>query len=69
MSQASAVARSLPPSQLEVLLFDVNETLLDLTKLKKAVISAFGDRSAFRQWFGLLLQYSLVATVHSTLRF
>jgi len=54
---------SLHPNQLKVLLFDVNETLLDLSKLKKAVISAFGDRSAFRQWFGLLLQYSLVATV------
>lgn len=63
MPQAPAVARSLPPGQLKVLLFDVNETLLDLTKLKKAVISAFGDKSAFRQWFGLMLQYSLVATV------
>jgi 2-haloacid dehalogenase len=51
------------PGQLKVLLFDVNETLLDLSKLKKAVISAFGDKSAFRQWFGLLLQYSLVDTV------
>ena len=51
------------PNQLQVILFDVNETLLDMSKLKKAVIAGFGDKSAYRQWFGLLLQYSLVATV------
>jgi len=51
------------PGQLKVLFFDVNETLLDMSKLKKAVVAAFGDKSAYRQWFGLLLQYSLVATV------
>ena len=50
-------------SEPPVILFDVNETLLDLSKLKKAVIAAFGNPAAFRQWFGLLLQYSLVDTV------
>lgn len=47
----------------KVLLFDVNETLLDLSKLKRAVPKAFGNKHAFKQWFGLLLQYSLVDTV------
>jgi 2-haloacid dehalogenase len=46
-----------------VLLFDVNETLLDMSPLKRAIGKAFGSPHAFRQWFGLLLQYSLVDTV------
>ncbi|GAC1595915.1 MAG: haloacid dehalogenase type II [Hymenobacter sp.] len=59
----SAAPQPPRPGQLKVLLFDVNETLLDLSKLKKALVSAFGNKAAFRQWFGLLLQYSLVDTV------
>ena len=51
------------PPQPKVVLFDVNETLLDMSKLKLAVTKAFGNRFAFKQWFGLLLQYSLVDTV------
>lgn len=47
----------------KVILFDVNETLLDMSKLKKALINAFNNKAAFHQWFGLLLQYSLVDTV------
>jgi len=46
-----------------VILFDVNETLLDMGPLKLAVNAAFGNKAAFNQWFGLLLQHSLVATV------
>ena len=49
-----------------VILVDVNETLLDMSKLKKALIKAFGNNAAFNQWFGLLLQYSLVDTVTNT---
>ncbi|SFQ36276.1 haloacid dehalogenase type II [Hymenobacter arizonensis] len=59
----TAAIRFPQPGQLKVLFFDVNETLLDMSKLKKAVVTAFGDKSAFRQWFGLLLQYLLVDTV------
>jgi 2-haloacid dehalogenase len=51
----------LPPPQ--VIVFDVNETLLDMSPLKKAVNAAFGSQAAFNQWFGLLLQHALVATV------
>ena len=47
----------------KVILFDVNETLLDMSKLKNALIKAFNNKAAFNQWFGLLLQYSLVDTV------
>ena len=47
----------------KVILFDVNETLLDMSKLKKALMKAFNNKAAFHQWFGLLLQYSLVDTV------
>jgi 2-haloacid dehalogenase len=55
-----------PPRAIQpyrVILFDVNETLLDMSPLKRAVGKAFGSPHAFRQWFGLLLQYSLVDTV------
>lgn len=44
-------------------MFDVNETLLDMGPLKQAVNAALGSPAAFNQWFGLLLQHSLVATV------
>lgn len=47
----------------EVIFFDVNETLLDMSPLKKAVNAAFGSPAAFNQWFGLLLQHALVVTV------
>ncbi|TGE09480.1 haloacid dehalogenase type II [Hymenobacter fodinae] len=59
---SSALYRPQP----KVLLFDVNETLLDMSKLKLAVPKAFGNKHAFKQWFGLLLQYSLVDTVTGT---
>ena len=53
----------LPLPNPEVLIFDVNETLLDMSPLKTAVNAAFSSPAAFNQWFGLLLQHSLVATV------
>ena len=51
------------PARPQVIFFDVNETLLDMAPLKQAVNAAFGNPAAFSQWFGLLLQHSLVATV------
>ncbi|SHJ48837.1 2-haloacid dehalogenase [Reichenbachiella agariperforans] len=48
----------------KVLFFDVNETLLDLTAMKKSVGKALGDRSDLLPlWFTTMLQYSLVSTV------
>jgi 2-haloacid dehalogenase len=47
-----------------VILFDVNETLLDLKPLKESVGRALGSRSELVPlWFTTMLQYSLVVTV------
>ncbi|MGH2559669.1 MAG: haloacid dehalogenase type II [Thermomicrobiales bacterium] len=46
-----------------VIVFDVNETLLDLKTLDPHFEHLFGDASARREWFGQLLQSALVATV------
>ena len=48
----------------EVIFFDVNETLLDLTPLKESVGETLGGRPELAPlWFTMLLQYSLVSTV------
>ena len=48
----------------EVIFFDVNETLLDLTPLKESVGETLGGRPDLAPlWFTALLQYSLVSTV------
>ena len=46
-----------------VLLFDVNETLLDVEPLQKAVADVLLDDDAGKLWFTTMLQYSLVLTV------
>jgi len=46
-----------------VLLFDVNETLLDLAPLKQRVGDILQDPDAAGLWFSTLLHYSLVMTV------
>lgn len=46
-----------------VILFDVNETQLDMTDVKKKVNKALDSKRGFKLWFALLLQYSLVDTV------
>ncbi|WP_373495054.1 haloacid dehalogenase type II [Aquiflexum sp.] len=46
----------------KLLIFDVNETLLDLSPLKTAINNAFQNDTAFDSWFSQLLQYSLVET-------
>lgn len=43
-----------------VILFDVNETLMDMSPLKKKVNNILNSKRGFRIWFGTLLQYSLV---------
>ncbi|QWX85722.1 haloacid dehalogenase type II [Cellulophaga sp. HaHaR_3_176] len=48
----------------KVLFFDVNETLLDLTAMKKSVGEVLGGRpDLLSLWFTTMLQYSLVSTV------
>lgn len=46
-----------------VIVFDINETLLDLSKLKPLFAEIFGDSSVMHRWFSQLLQLSLVATI------
>jgi 2-haloacid dehalogenase len=47
-------------NNLPIILFDVNETLLDMSALKKKINSLLNSSKGFRIWFGMLLQYSLV---------
>jgi 2-haloacid dehalogenase len=58
-SQPQARGRTKP----KVLVFDVNQTLLDLNALRLPFARVFGDGKALDEWFALLLQYSLVVTV------
>ncbi len=46
-----------------VIVFDVNETLLDLAALEPAFARIFGDAMARREWFTQVLQSALTATV------
>ena len=52
----------------EILIFDVNETLLDLRALLPHFKRQFGDERVMGQWFGMMLRLSLVATVTRTYR-
>ncbi len=52
-----------PNTKQTALVFDVNETLLDLKVLLPAFEESFGDSSALKRWFASLLQYSMVATI------
>lgn len=52
------------PSKPKVIIFDVNETLLDLQPLKKSVGEALnGNDQLLSLWFTTMLQYSLVHTL------
>jgi 2-haloacid dehalogenase len=46
-----------------VIVFDVNETLLDLAPLRGPFARAFGDAAPLGEWFARLLHGSLVATI------
>lgn len=47
--------------QKHFLVFDVNETLLDLRVLDRTFAEIFGDTSARQEWFNLLLQSAFAA--------
>jgi len=51
-----------PPSP-GVLVFDVNETLLDITALEPVFAQVFGDPRVLREWFGQLVTYSMTLTL------
>ncbi|MBX7454485.1 haloacid dehalogenase type II [Mycolicibacterium sp. 3033] len=46
-----------------VLIFDVNETLLDIETLAPAFEDVFGDRGVLREWFGQLILYSMTVSL------
>ena len=46
-----------------IIVFDVNETLLNVRHWEPLFEEAFGDRAALREWFALLLLHSEVATL------
>ena len=51
-----------------LLIFDVNETLIDLDQLKKATNKALGSSKAFDFWFAQLLEFSSVETLIGSYR-
>lgn len=46
-----------------ILVFDVNETLLDITALDPLFARIFGDRAILREWFAQLVLYSQTMTL------
>jgi 2-haloacid dehalogenase len=48
---------------LPLIVFDVNETLLDLTTMEPTFERIFGDKGAMRLWFANLIMYSAALTV------
>jgi 2-haloacid dehalogenase len=46
-----------------IIVFDVNETLLDVTALEPHFTHAFGDGRVLREWFSTVLLYSEVVTL------
>src|ERR1700677_396577 len=51
---------------LPLIVFDVNETLLDLATLEPTFERIFGDKGAMRLWFANLILYSAALTVAET---
>ena len=52
----------------QLLIFDVNETLLDLTELRSVLAAAMGGGERLAEWFFRLLHGSLVANVTDSFR-
>jgi len=46
-----------------VLVFDVNETLIDIDSIAPLFEQIFGDARAMREWFGQLLMYSMTTAL------
>jgi 2-haloacid dehalogenase len=58
-----AVAASRPPA---VLVFDVNETLIDIGAMTPLFRQIFGSARAMREWFDQLVTYSMTAAMSHT---
>jgi 2-haloacid dehalogenase len=46
-----------------VLVFDVNETLIDIESINPLFERVFGDKRVMREWFGHLVMYSMTITL------
>jgi 2-haloacid dehalogenase len=55
--------RSGAESKPRILVFDVNQTMLDLNALRPQFDRVFSSGGALDEWFSLLLQYSMVVTL------
>lgn len=53
---------------MRVVVFDVNETLLDLSALDAGFVEWLGDAAARREWFFQLIQLSMAVTLTGTYR-
>jgi 2-haloacid dehalogenase len=51
------------PAAPSVLVFDVNETLIDIDSIAPLFGELFGDERVLREWFGQLVMYSMTATL------
>ena len=54
------------PDHPSVLVFDVNETLIDITSLEPHFERMFGERRVLREWFDQLVMYSMTVTLSDT---
>jgi len=50
-------------ASLPLIVFDINETLLDLGTMEPIFQRIFGEKSAMRLWFSNLILYSAALTV------
>jgi 2-haloacid dehalogenase len=50
------------PTRPSVLVFDVNETLIDIDSIAPLFGELFGDQRVLREWFGQLVMYSMATT-------
>src|SRR5271170_3925181 len=62
-ASSCAQAWRLPMAALPCIVFDVNETLLDLETMAPTFERIFGDRLAMRLWFANFILYSTALTV------
>lgn len=53
----------LQPTSPSIIVFDVNETLLDITHLEPLFERVFSDRTILREWFAQLVLYSQTMTL------
>jgi 2-haloacid dehalogenase len=51
-----------------VLIFDVNETLIDFASIEPLFERVFGDKRVMREWLGQLFMYSMTITLSGLYR-